>query len=469
MQQSEKRDLSRRIWLVSVPIIIQNLISAAVNSADVVMTGFIGQSALSALSLASQYPWIVAMYFLGISSGVVMMGSQYWGRENLAAIDHVQGIAYRYALPVGLLLLFSCSCCPELMMRVYTGDPELIGLGVRYLRMMGPCFLFWSISVIYLAGLKSMERVRVSTVSEIIAMAVNVFLNACFIFGLCGLPKLGLAGIGLATSISRLVQMLICIGVSICSRNLKMKPGMVFRFDRLLAADYRRIALPAVLNEVGWGLGFSMYSSIFGHLGSDVVAANSILTVVRNLACSGCWAMGVASGIIVGRYLGAGRIEDGKYASARMFRMALLSGFAGALLILILSPFVIRAARISDVSRDYLRFMLYVNCVYVIGSAVNATMISGILRSGGDAIWGLKCDLIVMWLYAVPLGALAAFVFKWPVKVVYLLISTDEFIKWPFVFRRYYSYRWANDITRDFRPETTHENPTCLPEGEKEV
>ena len=149
--------------------------------------------------------------------------------------------------------------------------------------------------------------------------------------------------------------------------------------------------------------------------------------------------------------------------------MALLSGFAGALLILILSPFVIRASRISDVSRDYLRFMLYVNCVYVIGSAVNATMISGILRSGGDAIWGLKCDLIVMWLYAVPLGALAAFVFKWPVKVVYLLISTDEFIKWPFVFRRYYSYRWANDITRDFRPEKTHENPACLPKGEKEV
>ena len=441
--------LTKKIWLVSIPIIIQNLIDSAVNSADVFMTGYLGQASLSALSLASQFSTIAFMFFMGINSAVTMMCAQYWGKGDTATIEKVEGIAYRASVSFALVLMFSCLLIPQHMMRLYTPDPELIELGCSYLRAVSVGFLFWGLSTVYLATLRSMERVTISTITESVSLLLNVVLNACFIFGLLGFPRLGIMGVGLATAISRFAGLLICVVVSWRSPDVHMSFNYVFRPVKLLTRDYFSMAVPAIGNEVGWAIGFSMYSVVFGYLGSDVVAANSLVSVIRNLSASFCWGIGAASGIIVGQFLGAGRIEEGRNAAKRMLRLATLTGAGGGLVIFLMTPFVMSLANISAQSMDYLNFMLRVNSVYIIGTAVNATLISGILRSGGDAKWGFRCDMIGMWLYGVPLAFLSAFVLRLPVKVVYLLMCTDEFVKWPFVLRRFSSGKWARNITRE--------------------
>lgn len=442
------KSLSRTIWTVSVPIILQNLINSAVSSADVFMTGYVGQSSLAALSLANQFNSIAFMFFYGLNSAVTMICSQYWGKGDISAIEKIEGVAYRASLSFGLVLGLCSLLIPEKMMLIYTPDPELIALGASYLRATAVGYLFWALSTIYLAALRSIQRVLISTVAESSALVLNVLLNACFIFGLAGFPRLGIRGIGLATAISRLAVFVLCSLVSLRSKDVHMNFTYVFRKVPALTGDYFSMAIPAVGNEVGWAIGFSMYSVVFGHLGSDVVAANSLVTVVRNLSASFCWGIGTASGIIVGRYLGAGEIEEGRRVAKIMLRLAALTGAAGGLLIFAVSPLVVSFANITEQARDYLSFMLHVNCVYIVGTAVNATLISGILRSGGDAKWGFRCDMIGMWLYAVPLSFLSAFVFKFPVKVVYLLMCTDEFVKWPVILRRFRSGRWARNITR---------------------
>ena len=90
-----------------------------------------------------------------------------------------------------------------------------------------------------------------------------------------------------------------------------------------------------------------------------------------------------------------------------------------------------------------------INSYYISGTAVNTSLIAGIFRAGGDSKFGFICDTIDMWCYAIPLGLLAAFVFKWPVMVVYFLLCTDEFVKWPWVIKHYKSGKWLNNITRD--------------------
>lgn len=443
------KPLTKKIWLVSIPIIIQNLIDSAVNSADVFMTGYLGQASLSALSLASQFSTIAFMFFWGINSAVTMMCAQYWGKGDTATIEKVEGIAYRASITFALVLMSSCLLIPQYMMRIYTPDPELIALGCTYLRMVSTGFLFWSLSTVYLATLRSMERVTISTITESVSLILNVVLNACFIFGLFGFPKLGIMGVGLATSISRFVGLLICVVVSYRSPDVHMSFTYMFKPVKVLTGDYFSMAIPAIGNEVGWALGFSMYSVVFGHLGSDVVAANSLVSVIRNLSASFCWGIGAASGIIVGQFLGAGHIDEGRSAAKRMLRLATLTGAGGGLVIFLITPLVLRMANISDKSMEYLRFMLNVNSIYIIGTAVNATLISGILRSGGDAKWGFRCDMIGMWLYGVPLAFISAFIFNLPVKVVYLLMCTDEFVKWPFVLKRFHSGKWARNITRE--------------------
>jgi Na+-driven multidrug efflux pump len=284
---------------------------------------------------------------------------------------------------------------------------------------------------------------------EAIALLSNVTLNAVFIFGLCGAPRLGLTGVALATTLSRIIQLICCLVVSAKYAQVKLLWRPIFEKHPAIFRDFMSMALPAIANDVIWATGFSMYTVILGHLGNDAVAANSIVSVVRNLGCVLCFGIGSATGILVGNLLGEDKIEDAKKASHTLLRLTILSGMLGGFLIFALTPFVMSHAALSETALDYLLFMLRINIYYIMGTAVNTVLICGIFRAGGDSKFGFRCDTIDMWCYAVPLGLLAAFVFKLPVKIVYFLLCTDEFAKWPWVFKHYYSYTWAKNITRD--------------------
>lgn len=445
----KNKALYQKILLITLPIILQNILSAAVNSADVLMLNYVGQDAISAGSLATQYGHIAFMAFYGIGSGVTMLSAQYWGKGDAETIHKVEGIAMRFSLIIAAIMTLAASLIPELLMQVFTNDEILIELGAQYLRVVAPCFIFWAITEVYLSVLRSVGRVSICTIVDSVALVTNVILNAVFIFGLFGAPELGIVGVALGTTLSRGCALLLCICVSIRSPNVKLLFRPIFEKHPQLLKDFITMALPAIANNMIWNLAFSMYSVILGHMGSDAVAANSIVGVVRNMGSVFCYAVGSAAGIVVGQILGEGKIEEGKKAGHTMFKLAAATGILGGLIILLMIPIALDYAMLTDQALKYLRFMLYINVYYIIGSAVNSTLISGVFRAGGDSRFGFICDTIDMWCYAVPLGFFAAFVLKLPVEPVYFLLCTDEFVKWPWVFKHFYSYKWAKNITRE--------------------
>lgn len=445
----QNKALYQKILFITLPIILQNLLSAAVSSADVLMLNYVGQDSLSAGSLATQYSGLAFMFFYGIGTGVTMLCAQYWGKGDINAMHKVEGIAMRFSLIIAGILALSTALIPETLMRVFTNEEALIVLGGRYLRVVAPCFIFWAVTEVYLAVLRSAGRVSISTAIEVVALGSNVILNAVLIFGLFGAPRMGIMGVALATTISRGLSFFLCLIVSIKSENVKMVVRPIFERHPQLSKDFITMALPAVGNDMVWSLAFAMYSVILGHLGSDVVAANSIVSVVRNLGSVFCFAIGSAAGIIVGQILGENQIEEGKKAGRIMLRLSVYTGILGGLIVLALVPTAMKYAMISEQALKYLRFMLFINVYYIMGTAVNTTLIAGVFRAGGDSRFGFVCDTIDMWVYAVPLGFFAAFVLKLPVEAVYFLLCTDEFVKWPWVFKHFFSYKWAKNITRD--------------------
>ncbi len=444
--------LYKQLWAVALPIVLQNLLDAAVNSADVVMLNFVGQDALSAVSLANQFGSVIFMLFYGVGTGVAMLSAQYWGKGDVQTIEKVEGIGLRFSLSAGMLVTALCLGAPQLVMKIFTDDAALVRLGCVYLRIWAPSLILWSFCSVYTSVLRCTGRAAVGTAIEGAALLTNVLLNAVFIFGLLGAPRLGVAGVALATTLSRGIQLLCCLLASSRSGDVKLRVAPIFGRYPALFRDFLTMALPAVANDLSWSLAFSMYSVILGHLGNDAVAANSMVTVVRNLGSVLCFAVASAAGIILGQILGENDIERAKRASRTLLRLTIAAGAVGGALVFAITPLVMRAARLSETALDYLHFMLRVTTVYIIGGAVNTVLIAGVFRAGGDSRFGFICDTIDMWGYAVPLGFLAAFVFKLPVKAVYLLMCTDEFVKWPWVFKHYYSGKWAKNITRSFTP-----------------
>ena len=440
----------RQIFRLTLPIVIQNLLSAAVSSADVVMLNSVGQSAISAVSLAAQYANVIFMIFYGLGTGATMLSAQYWGKQDIHAIELIEGIALRFSVAISSIFTLGALTVPQLMMKLFTNDPELIALGTAYLRIVSLSYLFWSVSEIYLAALRSVERVTISTVLNALALGLNVGLNAVFIFGLFGAPKLGVAGVALATSIARGIQLVCCVVTSCLSRNIKLRFSYIFARNKVLFQDFLRLSVPALGNDLVWSVAFSVYSAILGHLGSDMVAANSIVVVVRNFATVFCYSLASVSTIWLGKQLGKGDMPGAKKDASRLLWLTISAGAIGGVFVLAASPFVLGHASLTDQAMHYLKYMLLINSYYVMGTAVNTTLIAGVFRAGGDSRFGFICDTIDMWCYGVPLGLFSAFVLKLPHLVVYFLLCTDEFVKWPWVIARYRSGKWLNNITKEY-------------------
>ena len=449
-KEQKERQAYAYIIALTLPMVIQNIFNAAVNSADVLMLNSVGQDAISAVSLATQYSNILSNIFMGLGSGVSMLCSQYWGKHDIKTIEKVQGIALRFVILTSLLFALPSVFLPKLMMSLYTNDAHLISLGASYLRVIGISHLFWGISETFFYTMRSMERVKTCTLINVFTLLLNIGLNAVFIYGFLGAPRLGAVGVALATTISRAVQFVICLIISHDSASARLRLSTIFEKNTVLIQDFVRLSLPALFNSFFWSVAFSMYTAILGHLNSDVIAANSIVSVVRNFGAVFCYGVAGSAGIYIGKSIGAGKMEQAKADSKRAMTLMLLTGLLGGLIIFSVSPLVLQIADLTETAMRYLRIMLYINSIYVMGSAVNGTMIIGIFRAGGDSKFGMICDFIDMWLYAVPLGFLAAFVFKFPPMVVYALLCTDEFVKWPWVFKHYRSGKWMKNITRDF-------------------
>ena len=319
---SQKRAFYSKMFKLVLPIAIQNLLSAAISSADVLMLNSVGQNDVSAVSLASQYAGILFSLLYGLGTGVTMLCSQYYGKGDMKAIQIVQGIAMRFSLTGSLIFAIPALIIPEYMMLLFTGnaDPaavELMRIGASYLRCMSVAYICWAVIEVYLSALRSTGRVTVCTVLNVIAFSINIILNAVFIFGLFGAPKLGAMGVAIATSVSRVVELVGCIIVSASSKDVKIAFREIFVHNKLLFKDFIRFSAPALGNDIIWGLAFSVYAAIIGHLGTDAVAANSFVVVVRNFGTVLCYGVASAGTILLGNILGENKLKEAKDAASR--------------------------------------------------------------------------------------------------------------------------------------------------------
>ena len=441
---------NKDILRLAVPIVLQNIVTTAVNSADVIMLGFVGQDALSAGSLANQVMFILNLVYTGISSGVIMLAAQYWGKKDTKTIEHIMGIGMQLSIFISSIFFIMAFFFPHVLMRIFTNDINLITAGIPYLRMVSFSYLFMSFSQIYLCAMRSIERVHFSTVTNAVALILNIILNAVFIFGLFGAPKLGILGVALATVIARAVEFTICVIDNFIPKAIHFHIKNVLEVNKILFFDFMKYSLPAFGNEIVWGVAFSMYSVIMGHLDSDIVAANAVVVVARNLGTVACFGIADAGAIILGKSIGSGNTDTIKSDSSRFVKITSMSAVLGGIVIFLLRPVFFTMADLTPTAQSYLSIMLFINMYYIVGQAFNTAMICGVFRSGGDSKWGFFCDIIDMWCYSVPLGFISAFVLKLPPMWVYFLICTDEFVKIPFVYKHYKSYKWLKNITRDF-------------------
>lgn len=443
-----KKEFYSNLTRLALPIALQSLMLASVAAGDALMLGKVAQNEMTAVSLATQIQFVQNMFIMAVAGAGGILGAQYWGKGDKHTLEDIFNIMLRFSGIVSLIFFLGCELAPELLMHIFTHDEPLIVIGSAYLRIAGWSYLLTGISQCYLTIMKVSEHVRPGAVISSCAVILNICLNAIFIFGLFGAPKMQARGAALATTISRVIELALCIAVS--SKDAYIRPALdrFMKIPKQLKADFIRQCLPLMGGSLCWGVGFTSYTAIMGHVGTDAAAANSVAAVVRDLICCMCNGIGSAAGIMVGNELGAGRLDLGKAYGIKLKNLSYIIGFISTGLVLLVTPLVVRMVILTDQARGYLTGMMIIMSIYMIGRCVNTVTINGVLDGGGDTLFDMYSLIVCMWLIAIPLALIGAFVLHWSPLAVYACTCLDEVGKIPWVMIRFRKYKWVQDLTR---------------------
>lgn len=438
----------RNLTRISLPIALQSLMLAMVAAADALMLGRVAQEQMTAVSLATQIQFVQNMFIFSATSAGAILGAQYWGKGDKKTLENIFNLMLWFCGIVSILFFAACELCPQVLMGIFTNEAQLNDIGSSYLRIAGWSYLITGVSQCYLAIMKVTEQVKAGAFISSMAVITNIIFNSIFIFGLFGAPRMEANGAALATTIARVIELALCIILSAGKDYIRPALSRFMSVPKVLIGDFAKQCLPLMGGSLCWGIGFTSYTAIMGHMGVDAAAANSIAAVVRDLVCCACNGIGSAAGIMVGNELGAGNLELGKKYGIKLKNISYVIGFISTAIVLAVTPAVVHGVILTDAARKYLIGMMIIMSIYMIGRCVNTVTINGVLDGGGDTLFDMYSLIVCMWMIAIPLALAGAFVFHWSPLAVYACTCLDEVGKIPWVMYRFRKYKWVKDLTR---------------------
>lgn len=450
----------RHTWALALPIMLQNLITTSLGFVDTFMVGLMGQAELSAVTAANTPVYLVQLIIFGLLSGLSILVSQYWGKHDTESISRCVGIALYTGVSIAGLVALTMFLFPHWVMSLVTDNRLLIGLGAPYLRLVGISYVFNTASSVYVGVQRSTENPSMGLTVFTSSMVLNTFFNYILIFGKFGAPAMGITGAAAATLAARVVEFLLTFGYALRDRRVPLRFAALLRPGTALIRDFVRYSIPVLVNDSLWGLGTTVITAIIGHMAisEEMLAAYAIMGNIEKFSTVACWGVSGAAAVIIGKRIGEGDSKEEVYeVGCCLLLLSLLLGLVGSACLAILLPTVFipwlyPMFHLADLSLRIAATMCVVFIFIMPTKAFDITLISGILRAGGDVRVAAVIDLGSLWGLAVTTTALTALVFDAPVALVCLGIQAEGLSKMPLGILRLRSRKWINDVTREGTP-----------------
>ena len=446
----------RRLMKLSMPIVLQNLITFSLGLIDTFMVSQLGNTEMAAVTAANVPVFLLISIVFGVQSGLGILVSQYWGKQDMKSISRSIGVAAAAGVVVAALLAAVLFLWPVQIMDLLSNNHELSILGAPYLKLIGISYIFNMLSSVYASAQRSAENPSFGMKLFGASTLINTGLNYLLIFGKLGFPMLGIQGAAIATLCSRICEFLICVVYALRDKRIRMRWAAFFRPGWDMLRRFLKYASPVVLNEAGWGLGNSLLTVILGYTENSVemLAANAAMGNLNRLFLVFCFGLGAATAVLVGKAIGEGQNEEEVMSlSNALLRFTIVSGavlavIALALLPSLFTPVVFPLFKLFGESAAIATALAVTGFASIPLHAYSITSITGVLRSGGDVIWSAALDLAPQWIICLPLTALCALVLKtgaWPIAIA---IQIESVVKSPLCALRINGGKWIHDVTR---------------------
>lgn len=446
---TKDKSFYKTLFKMLVIVALQNLVAYSVNMADNIMLGSYNQNALSGAATVNQIFFMVQQFALSIGNALVVLASQYWGQHRVEPIRTLTGIALKLGLIIGIILVLVCIIIPVPLLRLFTNEAAIIEQGRQYLSLIQWTFLLFIISQILMSALRSVGIVNISFYISIVSLIVNVGINYVLIFGKFGMPEMGIRGAAVGTFVARILELGIVL-IYMIKTDKKVRffaPGFL-KSNASLRKDYTKVYLPIMCSQVLWGLSVPMQTAILGHLSADAIAANSVATTFYQYLKVVVIAMSSVSSVMIGNAIGRGDMKRIKSDGRTLSVIDVVIGFILAVALFVLRKPLLSIYDLTPQATVMAEHLIMIMALVMVGMSYQMPVSFGIIQGGGDTKFTMKMNLISTWLIVMPLSFLSAFVWKWPVEAVVLVIQSDQIFKGLPTFIKFRGYKWMKKLTQ---------------------
>lgn len=447
---TKDRNFYRSFAVLCLTLMLEQAVILSVNLADNIMLGRYSESALSGVAAVNQIQFVLQQIVFGVSSGMIVLGSQYWGQKRTGEIRMLSSIAMRAALGVAIALFIAVSLFPEQTLRLFTRDAAIVAEGVAYLKIIRFTYLFFAASSILLGTMRVVESVQIALRVSLLSLVLNCSINYVLIYGRFGAPEMGVRGAAIGTLAARIVELFVFAWyVFVRDRRVSMQPSDFLSADREMARDFFRVASPVILTQTLWGLANALQTVILGHMSNVAIAAQSISSNIFLLLKVASVGASSAAAILIGKAIGEGKDLSvlKEYTRTLQALFVAIGLVLGAALMIIRVP-LLRVYNISDETRALANAYMIIQSVVLVTMSYQMPTNGGIIRGGGDTCFVMILDLISIWGIVLPFSCLAAFVWRLSPIIVIILLNSDQVFKCVPAFIRVNSYKWIKRLTR---------------------
>ena len=438
----------KTLMILATPIILQNLISASLNLLDNIMIGHLGVDNIAAVGLSNQYYLLFYYTAMGICLGAGVFMSQFWGRHDITNIKKYVGISLVFSLIAGFIFAGAAFFFPDVIIGAFSDSEKVIKIGEGYLKVVALSYIFTCISLAFSVGSRSIAQTSLPMHASIIGLIFNAVLNYIFIFGKLGFEPMGVVGAALGTTFARFAEMSFIL-YKIYFKNNILKAGFseLLSFDFTTIKIYFKTAFPVIFNDFMWIAGITLYSKVYGILGTDAIATMQIATITNNLFNIFGTGLAVASSIVIGNNIGAGKsfksIQKDAY---KMSEFCVLVGIVIGALFFITAPLINIFFNTSPKVQKDIILVSRIMAVAVPFRFFGITQIIGILRGGGDVLYAIMTEILGIWIFGVPLAFIAAIYFHAGIGIVYLCVCLEDVFKVVMTIPRLKSGKWIKSL-----------------------
>ena len=449
MRLTRDKDFYKSFFRLMSALMLQQAVVLSVNLADNIMLGGYSETALSGVAAVNQIQFILQQLVFGVSNGMVVLASQYWGQKKADPVRRLMAIAFRAAVAIAVLLFALVSLFPRGAVGIFTADEAIIRQGMDYLSIVRFSYLFFAVTTVLLGTMRIVEKVSIALYVSVIALILNCSINYTLIGGRFGFPELGVRGAAIGTLTARIVECLIVVFYVLCrDKVLRLRLRDFLRIDSVLVKDYIRVSLPVVTTGFLWGCNTALQTVILGHMSSSAIAAHSISSTIFLFLKVMSVGASSAAAVLTGKAVGTGNVPKVKEYTRTFQVLFLCIGILlGTILFFIRIP-LLSLYTLEPRTRELANAFILIESTVLVVMSYQMCMNTGVICGGGDTRYVMIMDLIVIWCIVIPLSFASAFLWNASPVVVLLVLNADQYLKCIPAAVYGNSFRWIRQLTR---------------------